>query len=213
MFYVEEETIANYVVEEKEFTLYIARSECGDCQTVNETMLKDWSETTVSVDNPLYILDIQKYHPGSEPRKLDTETEEEFEERHAAWEIRNEIYVGVKNQYGLTVTSNPDFGYSTGMVPTFQHRIGNQIKDMIVLLNDSLSQNRKLISYFTTERVEKMNFLEGTGDKYVLDGMDITNDQIEQFTYQGRTYEMLKKEAHVALHAPIFKLFFDKYVK
>ena len=214
MYYVEEETLGTYIVEGKDFSLYIARSGCGDCQTVNETMLRDWNKTTVSVENPLYILDIQKYHPGSEPRKLDTETEEEFEARHAAWERKNEIYQGVKDQYGLSEKNNADFGYSTGMVPTFQHRVGSQITDMTVLLNDSLNADgHTLNSYFTAERVAKMDYLKGTGTEYVLNGKELSADQIDEIEYQGRIYKMLKKEAHVAMHTPIFKLFFEKYVK
>lgn len=214
MLYVEESTLSSYITESKDFTLYIARTGCGDCETVNETMLREWNKTTVSVEEPLYIFDIAKYYPGAEPKRQEEESEEDFNRRHQEWETKSAIYQSVKDQYGLSSAYNKDLGYSSGMVPTFQHRVGNTINDMAVILNDSLnSDGRTLKSYFTAERVAKMPFLEGTGEQYVLNGKELSDDQIETVEYQGRTYTVLKREAHIEMHTPILNRFLNKYVK
>ena len=189
MLYVEKDTLDGYISDNKEFNLYVARTGCGDCATVNETMLRDWNKTTVSVDEPLYVFDIAPYY----------QTEE---------------YQSIKDTYGLSEANNKDFGYSTGMVPTFQHRKGSEVKDMAVILNDGVYEDgRTMKSYYTSTRVGKMTFLKDTGNEYVYEGKKLSNDQIDQVTYQGQTYVFIKKEAHIEFHTPILNRFLNTYVK
>ena len=210
MYYVARSTLDSYISTNKDFNLYVARSECGDCNTVNRTMINDWNKNVESVRNPLYIFDIQEYHPGRKPKKEEGESDEDYNAREDVIEYnrKNEIYQGVKDQYGLSEKNNPDLGFSTGAVPTFQHRIGNVIDDMAVILNDSLvsGTNNIVSSYFTAKRVSNMKFLEGTGTKYVLDGIALKNDEIGRWGYPDNS-------AQVERHRPILNLFLDKYTK
>lgn len=189
MYYIERETLDTYISSNKEFNLYVARTGCGDCQTVNETMLRDWNKTTLLVNEPLYIFDLAPYY----------QTEE---------------YQSIKDTYGLSDAINTDLGYSTGMVPTFQRRKGSQVKDMAVVLNDGVYEDgRTMKSYFTSERVSKMPFLKDTGDEYILDGKQLRNDQITQYTVQGRTIVVIERQTHIDFHTPILNRFLNTYVK
>lgn len=190
MYYVEKDVLDSYIEKDKEFNLYVARSACGDCNAVTTDVLYDWNQKVDTVNDILYVFDIQEYYPSS------TATDEQ-----------KAYYQEIKDTYGLSEKNNPTFGYSTGMVPTFQRRKGSTIKDMIVVLNDSVDrENSKIKSYFTSERVGQMSFLKDKKIKTILDGMELTSEQVSNW----RTY---KAEFNSTYHYPIVRLFFETYVK
>ena len=188
MKFIEEETLESYISSNKEFNLYLERSECGDCSLLNTTVLKDWNLSLTTVNEVLYIFDMQKYWVNSK-----TATPEE-----------KAAYQTAKDKYQLSEAGNADFGYSTGAFPTLQRRKGNEVKDMCVVYNDSVSKNTFTISsYFTAERVQKMKYLEGTGNEFVLNGKVIT--EAETSAWRNATQPRL--------HDPIAKRFINYYVK
>ena len=190
MYYVEKDVLDSYINQDKEFNLYVARSACGDCNAVTTEVLYDWNQNVETVNDLLYVFDIQEYYPSS------TATDEQ-----------KAYYQEIKDVYGLSEKNNPSLGYSTGMVPTFQRRKGNTIKDMIVVLNDSVDrESNKIKSYFASERVGQMPFLKDAKIKTILDGMELTSEQVSNW----RTY---KSEFNSTYHYPIVKLFFETYVK
>ena len=123
-------------------------------------------------------------------------------------------YQNIKDEYGLSQTEvNPILGYTygeepnitAGVVPTFQHRKGSTIEDMISILNDAASTTDKKVSrsYFTAERVAAMPFLKGTGSQFVLQDKTLTEEEANNW----RKSEQLKQ------HTPIFNKFFETYLK
>ncbi|MCR4910929.1 MAG: hypothetical protein K5925_00135 [Bacilli bacterium] len=192
MYYVNKEVLDNYIDTNKDFNLYVARSECPDCNALASSTLYPWSDKVESVNDKLYIFDIQEYYAsersGSTPEEI-------------------ERYQEIKDTYGLSNKYNTVLGYGSGSVPTLQRRKGSEIVDMIVTLNDSLdSENKKVSSYFTTERVEKMPFLKNSALTKVLDGYQLTDEQTQNWrTYRSTFYEQY--------HNPISKLFIESYVK
>lgn len=178
MYLITKTTLDTYFTSSKEFTLYIERSLCNDCSTVNREVLQGWQETIQ--DNPnnyLYIFDIQKYQGTEE-------------------------YQTIKDCLGMSEEGDSTFGWGTGYIPTFQHRTGSTITDMIVVNNDTYNKDTKLISsYFTTSRVNNLSFLKNdeTIKTKVLDGMQLDNYS--------------KDEYIKAYHNPITKLFLNTYIK
>ena len=193
MYYVNKDVLDSIIAENKEFNLYIARSACGDCNAVTTEVLYDWSKNTLDVSDILYIFDIQSYYP--------IKGEDDYDAKLVTYQY-------IKDYYGLSEANNPTFGYSTGMVPTFQRRKGMEILDMIVVLNDSLDKaNKKVTSYFTEERVSHMKFLEGSSlNKTILDGFELNDDQVANW----RVY---RSQFNATYHYPIVREFFKAYVK
>lgn len=186
--FISKENLDSYISQNKEFNLYIGRSECGDCRSINSTLLKEWNKTT-TFEGSLYYFDIEEYRGTSD-------------------------YQNIKDGYGLSQTEvNPILGYTygeepnitAGVVPTFQHRKGSTIEDMISILNDAASTADKKISrsYFTAERVAAMPFLKGTGNQFVLQDKALTEEEATNW----RKSEQLKQ------HTPIFNKFFETYLK
>ena len=193
MLYVEQNELDSMIEDKNEFNLYIARSACGDCSAVTRDVLLEWSKNTGKVSDNLFIFDIQKYYPNRE--------DPDYDEKLVT-------YLAIKDRYGLSEVNNPTFGYSTGMVPTFQRRKGMEILDMIVVLNDSLDRdNKKVTSYFTEERVGHMKFVKDAKlDKTILDGFELSDDQVTNW----RTY---RSQFYMNYHYPIVRAFISAYVK
>ena len=204
MYYVEKDVLDSYIAENKEFNLYVARRECGDCNAVTTEVLYDWNKNVETVNNLLYVFDIQDYYPINPGEDATEEQKQKYQEDLV-------IYQDIKDTYGLSEKNNPVLGYDAngakGMVPTFQRRKGSQIKDMMVVLNDYVDrENSKVKSYFTSTRVGQMSFLKDAKIKTILDGMELTSDQVTNW----RSY---KHEYYMNYHYPIVKLFLDTYVK
>lgn len=194
-YYIDRDTLDSFIDEGKEFTLYVSRSGCPDCAAADKDVLKVWNNKVENVNDPLYIFDLAPYYASSYAGS----TEEE---------IKN--YQDIKDMYGLSEKNNPILGYSTGMVPTFQRRKGNQITDMITVLNDS--QNEGIISsYFTENRVKNMPFLINTTLEVNLDGKEIIKDD-EELDYK-QYWRIYKSKYYSEFHYPILNLFISTYVK
>lgn len=207
MYYADEEVVDNAIENNEEFNLYVARSECPDCQDLDNDVLNSWNNRVTTVSSPLYILDLQKYY-ASKPEAPEEGASEEEIRQYEEDLAKYNIYLNKKKKYGLTSDSNVDFGFSTGSVPTLQRRIGNQITDMAVFLNDYLDrENKKIISYFTAERVEKMNFLKNTSLTKVLNGMSVSDEDIANWRQSARD------NYNRTYHYPLAEQFIATYVK
>lgn len=183
MYYVSKDVLDGFIADDLEFNLYIARSECHDCQNVNYNVLYDFSDNLLTTSKPLYIFDIQQYRG-------------------------TEIYQDIKDMYGLSPVNNPILGYELydGAVPTFQHRRGAAITDMITVLNDTVNQDSKTVySYFTQARVDNMPFLKNSSLTAVLNGMQLTDEQFDDWRSYSSTY-------YKDYHYPILKLFLNSYI-
>ena len=190
MYYIDEATYDSYISSNKEFNLYVARKLCPDCQALDREVLYNWSDSIEKINNNLYIFDIQSYYPTTEEDKP--------------------AYQALKDKLGLSEETNPTLGYSTGMVPTLQHRKGNEITDMITVLNDMPDyggDSTKLESYFTAERVSHMPFLKNTTLTVVLDEMTLSEEQVSGW------FTGAKDAFNAQYHYPIANLFLDTYCK
>ena len=170
-----------------------------EVNAVKNDVLYDWSKNTIDVSDILYVFDIQEYYAGVN-----------------ASDDAKATYQEIKDYYGLSDKNNPTFGYSTGMVPTFQRRKGMEILDMIVVLNDTVDssgETKKLSSYFTKARANNIKCLKDSGIQSVLDGMDLSSDLYDEKEFSGTTYFILNDKFRQTYHYPIFREFFKTYVK
>ena len=183
-YFLEKSVLDSYIDENKEFSLYISKESCPDCQNINYNVLYDNNDAHETYKNNLYIFDIEPYM------------------------VDMEVYKQIKKDYGLSPDNNPIFGYELygGAVPTFQHRKGSEIADMITVLNDIPNAlNKTVSSYFTEERVNHMTFIKSSGITATLDGMELSDEQFENWgSYSSEFYK--------EYHYPITKLFFDYYL-
>ena len=180
MYYIDKDVLDKKISNNEEFTIYFARSGCGDCKKVNTGFLHSWVDSLKgSEEENLYVFDLQKYYG-------------------------TDAYQPLKDGYGLSDVNNPILGYSTGMVPTFQHRKGSEVKDMVVVYNDYFAKDSNtLVSYFTQERVNAMPFLKGKEGDFVLDGK----------TFSDTDKANWRDSVQAEKHNPILQLFFDEYIK
>ena len=178
MYYVDEDVLKSYINEGKEFNLYITKFECPDCSAFDETFLFPWNNKVNKVNSNLYIWDIKDH-------------------------IGQPDYQSTKDYYGLSEAGNPTFGWSTGVMPTLQHRRGSQVLDMISAINDYIVDD-KIVSYFTTEHVNASEALRGQASKFVLNGQTMTK--------KFDDWDEWRKE-QLVLQKDIINTFVNYYVK
>lgn len=190
-YYLEKEVLDEKIASNEEFSLYVARTSCGDCARIEKDYIHAWTDANknVTLSQPLYIFDIQKYRSDMT------------------------VYQEIKDTYGLSNAINTDFGFDTGYVPTFQRWKNGNIVDMITALNDSVDENLKVTSYFNSERITKSPLLRNSGDSYLYDQKVVTENEVNRIEYEGHVYIMLKQDVQFEWHLPVVKLFFNTYIK
>lgn len=195
MYYIDKEVLDDKLNNNEQLNLYVAKATCDDCGYINKEYLLKWSDKNHTVENPLYIFDIEIYQS------------EEYEEGY---------YQTIKDTYGLSIVGNESFGYNTGYVPTFQRRTGWTVNDMITVLNDSyevVEEQYIIHSYFTEARVGNSPILRDQPEKFVIEGMVATEDMLETITYHEYTFKVLSRKAQYELQKDAVELFFNTYVK
>ncbi len=194
MTYIDKDTLDSKISNDEGFALYVARAGCGDCRTVNQQFLYSWNDVNTTVNHMMYIFDIEPYFA-----RKPAEGDPEYDEKYAKYEA----YLAFKTTYGLSEAGNETFGYGTGYVPTFQIRKGSTISDMITVLNDSVDANRVVSSYFNQTRISNSSLLRNTGDIYLFDGKELTEEQKQNW----------RTTVQLSWHKPIVELFLNSYIK
>lgn len=200
MYYTDKEIIDEKITNNEEFNLYVGRKTCFDCIAINTKVLYKWSAAVKEVDEKLYILDLDPYY-ASEPRIDDPEYDTKI--------IKYTEYINLKKKYGLAYSEdgNVKFGFEKGSVPTFQRRIGEEVKDMITVLNDYADLDTGIVtSYFNESRIQNSPLLQSHLNEYLYDGITIPLDKIESW---GSVTQSLQLE----WHTPIVELYLNTYVK
>ena len=194
MTYIDKDTLDSKISNNEDFALYVARAGCGDCRTVNQQVLYSWNDVNTTVNHMMYIFDIEPYFA-----RKPAEGDPEYDEKYAKYEA----YLAFKTTYGLSEAGNETFGYGTGYVPTFQIRKGSTISDMITVLTDSVDANRVVSSYFNQTRISNSSLLRNTGDIYLFDGKELTEEQKQNW----------RTTVQLSWHKPIVELFLNSYIK
>lgn len=190
MYYLDKEVLDNKISSGEEFSLYVARGECGDCKAINYNTLYTWSDKNKVASKELYIFDIDPWRPARD--------DPDYDEKMV-------IYNAIKTEYGLSEEGSAEFGWDTGYVPTFQKRTGSMITDMITVLNDHAEEGI-VTSYFTEARIASSPILRDTGNKYLFNGKEVSGSEVEPW---GSVIQSLQ----LKWHSPIVNLFLDTYVK
>ena len=191
IYYLDKEILDSKISNDEDFTLYVARTSCGDCGRIEKDYIHSWVDKNknVTLNSPLYVFDIQKYRSDMT------------------------VYQEIKDTYGLSNAINTDFGYDDGYVPTFQRWEDGEISDMITVLNDSVDETLTVTSYFNQARLAKSQLLKDTGTKYLFDQKVVTEKDVTSIEYEGHTYTFLSQDTQYQWHQPVVELFFNTYIK
>lgn len=169
----------------KNAVIYYERSECGDCLDLNPTVLYDYAKNHPN-SNKMYVVDCQEYWRAK--------TDPEFET----------VYVPTKNELGMTETTNPSFGFSTGVFPFFSYIENGQYASGAVAYNDSVqNQDGKYIvtnSYYSEERISSLQYTST-----VIVGKELTSEDVnDNGAWVSWDHESARKT-----YAPIINSFLD----
>ncbi|MFA5422000.1 MAG: hypothetical protein WC344_04395 [Bacilli bacterium] len=127
-----------------------------------------------------------------------------------------------KDKYGLSLINNAVFGYADGFVPTFQYiepdgasTNGEVIKSQAVYLNDSLLAQAMAdaytieSSYYESERLSNLSYLDGFAGTSVLQGLSISTAD----TAVINSYRIWQYEKAAVYHDPLIAAFLDHHLE
>lgn len=198
-FYVSLEKVKQLYAASEPSIIYFARSTCGDCKYVDTHFMKEYAQSRVDRKD-LYILDCEKLgiRQYDEQGHLTPESE-------IAWNA-------FKAEMGLAESTNPDFGYGLGVVPTFLKVHSGKYDTASVYFNDTIAyENGKYIvkeSFYSSSRVKNLEYLKQFNGTKVLEGLEINENDILKYG----NYIMWDQKAAAKYHDPLLKQFFDYYL-
>lgn len=169
---------------------YAFRSSCSDCKKASTSILFPYLNSITDINNKIYLLDLDRYR-------------------------NNTDYQTIKDKLLLTSSSNPDYGYNDGVVPTFQYWENGQIKDASVFFNDVIAKKDGSFivedSFYSEERQNKLSYLNNVSTK-VLKGMTLPANEVSSFEDEGQTYYFWNADDAIKYHGPLLNAFLTKYV-
>ena len=175
MYYVSLDDVNGLYKKNEKNIVYFSRSTCGDCSYLETHYLRTWSKNNPGFAKKIYVLDCDQKgirYKTDEDKVVDADQWQEF-----------------KHQYGLSSKNNPNYGYDNGYVPTMFLVQGDGTKvsylSGLVVFNDSLEkdgENYKVSnSYFTSERKEKLQYIDADITTPVLKGMSVSKDDVNVY--------------------------------
>lgn len=165
--------------------VYYMREKCGDCSFLSPELVWPMAESKI-LKREMLVMDIDPI------KDSDSTTYQEYKDEHL-----------------LSVNDNPTaFGYSQGVVPTFQYWEKGVLKDASVFANDSLAkdENEKWYvkqSFYSEERKSHLGYLDGV-ETTVLEGLEVDSSEVSDWGGWMNKYA-------VKYHGPLVQAFFDKY--
>jgi len=197
IYYVSKDYVDELYKKDEKNVIYYSRSECGDCSYLDSHYLKEWSKNNPDFAKNIYILDCDQ--PGI--RKDENN------------QVNKEQWQKFKDDYGLSTVNNPTYGYDTGYVPTFLLIQGSNegVKYLsgAVAFNDRVElQDSKYVvtnSYYTSERLENLQYVDISVDMKVLKGMELSSNDVND---NGK-FVMWKHESAEKYH----NIFVERFLK
>lgn len=187
-FFIEKDDVATIKASGKSAVIYFERSGCGDCNALNPTLLRSYIKEHNDMNN-IYVLDCQPYWASQK-----TSTKEQFD-----------AYVAFKEEMGLAVTTNPNYGYGAGVFPYFSLIENGNYSSGAVVYNDTVEKvGEKYVitdSYYTSEMVQKLTYTNT-----VLKGMELSSEDVTV----NSNYIMWPNDNANEVYKPILNAFLDE---
>lgn len=152
---------------------YFSRSGCGDCSYVNRNFLPKYAKSNIN-QKDVYILDCDQM-------AIDYSTPL-YDESHNP----TPFWKTFKQDWGLGNKYNTLYGYDDGYVPTFlliNSENGKlNFSSGAVYFNDSIEKVNSVYkvtnSYYTSERLEHLEYLKDFNGTKVLKGLELKNEEV-----------------------------------
>lgn len=169
--------------------IYLSRSECGDCKALEPNILKPYFESRI-YSNKLYVLDCQPFYKSSSDSNY-------------------QDYLNKKDEFMMTSDYNPDFGYNAGVFPSLFYFEEVTCKAGAIAYNETIQKidNKYVVTdtYYTDERVAKLEYLNNYNGEKVLLNKEINESQLN---ISGNYIEWSKEYSN-EFYRPIIYSFLD----
>ena len=192
-------TESNSIKNTQGLVVLFMRRGCGDCSYAIPNIIVPYIKTH-KINFGIRIIDLQDLYDLT---KKEDATEEEKAQ-----------YQNIKDSCGLSESSNANFGYLNGVVPTLQYYQYGEIIDTSVFFNDEIGQKEDgsyyiSNSFYSQERLTSIKYANDI-ENNVLKGMKLNSEEVISTT-SGYTYWVQEKAAQY--HKPLMEAFLECYCK
>ncbi len=168
------------------FTVLFARESCSDCSYMFTAFFEDYAS---SLKGDLYIYDV------TEQRNLSSEE-----------------YQAFKDEYGLSSLYS-EYGYSTGVVPTFQYIVPGSYSHKADLIKDAAIYANDTLSLVNNEYQITSSYWNGTLYHEFLDGVNLDSKLLgKTVPFKEVTNGYWANEYANKHHEPLIKEFLKFYI-
>ena len=171
---------------DKNAVIYFERTACGDCTALNPGLLRSYVKAHPNM-NKIYVVDCQPYWRA--------QTDGDYES----------VYVAAKNEFGLSETTNPNYGFGKGVFPFFSYIENGNYASGAVIYNDSVNTNLIVTeSYYTTERVASLEYTNT-----VVQGKQLAESDVSKGSYNDHDYVIWNHDSADKVYEGILNSFLD----
>lgn len=217
MFEIEEDQLEDLYHGNDPFFIYYRRGNCGDCQYIEETSLKDYLLSNRRIESYTFCIDCDPWRSIIDEQgvKHGMDDQTQYDEERTWGEYVSEEYAKKKAHFGM---DDEEAGLSSGSFPTFYHVLpdgkgttSNEVIDMAgVFYNDRIDETETIIdTYFTEARLDYacLDYLKNSSVEHKV----LLNQKVKEGTYQARINRDNKTyhDGYRPYHEPIFYALLD----
>ena len=138
--------------------IYFERTKCGDCTALNPGLLRSYVNKHPNMKK-IYVVDCQPYWRASDAGDYGS------------------VYVATKNELGMSIETNPVYGFDKGVFPFFSYIENSTYASGAVVYNDSVDSNLVVTeSYYTAERVANLQYTNT-----VIQGKQLSEEDVSKY--------------------------------
>lgn len=195
LLYIDETKLDHLIANETDpYILMYFYHSCPDCSYCLPNVVLPYMKKN-EVNIPFYLVDLEV---------------EGIMLKDGVSDKKSEQYLNFKKNHFLSDELNKTFGYSGGVVPTFQYWNNKVLETASVFFNDTISKvDGKYVitsTYYTSERISNLKY-----NAPVLEGMEIPSTDVIE--YERYEYIAWDQEKASAVHSPILNSFLDYCLK
>lgn len=179
-YYVDKTYIDNNLSKQNKVGLCFVRESCPDCKYLIPNFMIPYANNHKLMTD-IWVFDLDPYY-------------------------NTDAYQNLKDEYQLSESANPTFGYRQGVVPTTHYYENGKLISANVYFNDKVELDKEsekytiTETYYTEERVKNLSYIN---DEFVLLNMTIKNEEIVSGHWLS-SYSSI-------LHNQIIEKFYEKY--
>lgn len=216
LYYIDQDFLDIKIKTQETVLVEYMRGTCSDCNYSDPNSVWPYVHQN-TLKTKMYVIDLDNLDFGIEKYQKDENGEYILTPYGTKIKTKEyeQSYQEFKDVHLLSNKFSEKYGYGNGVVPTFQYYERGELKDAMVMFNDTVEKvNEELTitdSYYDEYRRVDCKYTADVKSP-VLKGLKLTMDDVDDYTAYGYGYAWKHKKA-IEYYNPLFNAFMNKYAK